>query len=66
MAPRAENGTAAGSVNGEHAVPNKGQSFVFKIPRNLSLIAKRSFLIVCSGLPTNQQCYLCTYRSFLA
>lgn len=45
MAPRAEKGTA-GSANGEHAVPNKEQSFIFKIPRNLSLIAKRSFLIV--------------------
>lgn len=46
MAPRAKNGTAS-SINGEHTVPNKEQSLVFRIPRDLSLIAKL-YLILCS------------------
>jgi hypothetical protein len=44
MAPRAKNGTA-GSVNGGHAVPNKGQSLVFRIPHDLSDCRTLSLII---------------------
>lgn len=57
MAPRAKNGTA-GSVNGGHAVPNKGQSLVFRIPHDLSDCRTLSLIIfICASN---------TYRLFYA
>jgi len=39
MASRTKNETAS-SISGEHAAPNKEQSLVFRIPRDLSLIVE--------------------------